>query len=168
MRAFIVILAALLPLVVGGCATTVTQIGKINMVSNRNIETDFDYGLLSSYAGGSEREIVGSRAETIEQAIDNTVKNVPGGEFLMNAVIYLVERKKDLYFAAQGDVWGRTDDVSYRGFKVGDRVTFKKKKKVYEGVITGLEDSERCYVKIEVDGEEKRVEVPYDVLAKAE
>jgi len=48
MRAFIVVFVVLLPLVIGGCATTVTQIGKINMVSNRNIETDFDYGLLSS------------------------------------------------------------------------------------------------------------------------
>jgi hypothetical protein len=145
-----------------GC-TSVMQIGKINLISNRNVETDFDYGLISSYAGGSDKEIKKTKAESIEQAIDQTVKKVPGGEFLMNASIFMVNNR---YFAVQGDVWGRKDNVSYRGFSVGDRVTFKKGGEVMYGVIKGLKDDQTCYV--QVDGTEGGIEVRYDVLAKGE
>ena len=149
-------------LLLTGC-TSVMQIGKINMISNRNVETKFDYSLISSYAGGSDKEIKRSRAQTIEQAIDQTVKKVPGGEFVMNASIFMVNNR---YFAVQGDVWGRKDDLSYRGFAVGDRVTFKRLGDVLYGVITGLKDDQTCYVK--VDGGDSGLEVRYDILAKGQ
>ncbi len=147
-------------LLLTGC-TSVMQIGKINMISNRNVETSFDYSLISSYAGGSQKEIKKTRSETIEQAIDQTVKKVPGGEFVMNASIFMVNNR---YFAVQGDVWGRKDDLSYRGFAVGDRVTFKHLGQVQSGVITGLKDDQTCYVK--VDDTDGGIEVRYDILAK--
>ncbi len=53
-------------LLLTGC-TSVMQIGKINMISNRNVETSFDYSLISSYAGGSQKEIKKTRSETIDQ-----------------------------------------------------------------------------------------------------
>ena len=152
-------------LVTSGCVT-VRQIGRINMISNRNVQTQFDYGLLSSYAGGSEKELKKAKAENIEQAIDQTVKRVPGGEFLMNAVIFQIDRKRRHYYAVQGDVWGRSDDLSYRGFKVGDKVTFKRRGDVVSGTISGLKDDQTCYVELS-DGE-KGVEVRYDALAKGQ
>ncbi|MSP55873.1 MAG: hypothetical protein EXR69_09765 [Myxococcales bacterium] len=153
--AFLILLA--------GCSPSVMQIGKINMISNRNVETSFDYSLISSYAGGSERELKKSRAENIEQAIDQTVRKVPGGEFVMNASIYMIDEQ---YFAVEGDVWGRKGNVSYRGFAVGDRVTFKRVGQIVYGVVTGLKDDLTCYVKL--DGDAGGLEVRYDILAKGD
>ena len=161
-------ITALLISTVGCPRIRVEQKGKINMISTRNVETDFDYILLRSYAGGAESEIKGSRAKTLDEALDQTVKNVPGGEFLMNAVIFLVKKGKKEYFAIQGDVWGREDDISYRGLVVGDRITFKRRKKgrkILQGVIIGLKDSENCYVQL--DGESMGIEVRFDQLVKS-
>jgi hypothetical protein len=95
-------IAILFITIMASCGS-VKQIGKVNMISNRNIERNLDYKPLLNYAGGSNRELRKSRAKTIEQAIDQTVKKVPGGEFLMNVKIYFVKGK---YYAAEGDVWG--------------------------------------------------------------
>jgi hypothetical protein len=145
-----------------GC-TSVKQIGKVNMVSNRNVETDFEYVLLSSYAGSSDKELKRSKAESVEQAIDDTVRKVPGGEFMMNVSMYVINNDR---FAVVGDVWGRTENVAYRGFRVGDRVTFKRGGKVVYGQITGLKDDKTCFV--QPDGDEAGVEVAYDELAKGQ
>lgn len=153
---------ALALLVVGGC-TSVKQIGKVNMISNRNIETDFEYVLLSSYAGSSDKELKRSKAETLEQAVDDTVRRVPGGEFMMNVSLYAINNDR---FAVVGDVWGRSENVAYRGFRVGDRVTFKRAGKVVYGQITGLKDDKTCFV--QPDGDEAGVEVAYDDLAKGQ
>ena len=150
-------------ILLAGCSPSVMQIGKINMISNRNVETSFDYALISSYAGGSERELKQSRSENIEQAIDQTVRKVPGGEFIMNASIYMIDEE---YFAVEGDVWGRKGNVAYRGFSVGDRVTFKRLGQIVYGAVTGLRDDTTCYVK--VDGSDAGLEVRYDILAKGD
>src|SRR5258705_8863905 len=79
------------------------QVGQVNMTSNRNIDPKLDYKVLSTYTGASTKELRKSRAKTLQQAIDETVKKIPGGEFLMNVKIYLVNGE---YFAVEGDVWG--------------------------------------------------------------
>ena len=33
-------------ILLAGCSPSVMQIGKINMISNRNVETSFDYALI--------------------------------------------------------------------------------------------------------------------------
>lgn len=91
-----------LALLMGSCMS-VKQIGKLNMVSNRNVDSKMDYSNLKNYAGGSRRELKRLKSETLEGAIDNVVKKVPGGEFLKNVKIYVVNTK---YYAVEGDVWG--------------------------------------------------------------
>lgn len=145
-----------------GCVT-VKQIGKVNMISNRNVEPTVDYGLITTYAGGSQRELRRSRAESVEQAVDDTVKKVPGGEFLVNARLFIIN---DKYFAAEGDVWGRKGNLSFRGFSVGDVVNIKTPFGIKTGVVTALRDDKTCFVK--TDDGEVITEFKYDVLVKGQ
>jgi hypothetical protein len=139
------------------------QIGKMNLMSDRNIDSKLDYKAITTYAGGGEREIKKSRALTLEEALDNTVKRVPGGEFVMNAKIYQAGK----YFAVEGDVWGKSTDEkpSYKGYKIGDKVTWKKIGKFREGKIKAFKDSDLCLVENE-DG--RTVTVLIEKLSKIE
>ena len=149
--------------------TSVKQIGKINMISTRNVDPNLKYEVISTYSGGSKRELKKSKSTSIEDAIDQTVKKVPGGEFLMNCKIYLINSK---YIAVEGDVWGNPKQQSFRGFKVGDKVTWKNQAllngtKFLTGTISALKDDKTCYVK--VDNEiDKIVELSYDDITKSD
>jgi len=134
------------------------------MVSERNIDTKTEYSLLRSYMGGSDKEIRSSRAETLEEATNETVKNTPGGEFLKNVKYYLVIKGKELFYAVEGDVWGIAGTENFRGFKVGDRVQWKDGKGTRKGKITGLKDSKECMIKEEGKTESKAIS--YDKITK--
>jgi len=142
-------LLALLVITAVSSCTSVKQIGKVNMVSNRNVDPNLGYGVITTYSGGSKRELKKSRAISIEEAIDQTVRKVPGGEFLMNAKIYMVDGK---YIAVEGDVWGVKSNVAFRGFKVGDTVTWKVMFNFKIGTIKSLIDDKTCLIETE-DGD---------------
>lgn len=89
-------------LLISSC-TSVKQIGEFTIVSTRNIEYNSKYVLLSTYSGGTRKELRKSTCKTIEEAINKTVKSVQGGEYLMNAKVYSIDEE---YFAVEGDVWG--------------------------------------------------------------
>lgn len=114
------------------------------MISNRNVESKADYVLLKNYAGGDMREIKKAlkktKAVTLDQAVDETARNVAGGEFLKNVKVYGVKKKDKMYLFIEGDVWGLTDNISYRGFKIGDIVQWKDFTGTHKGKITGLTD----------------------------
>ena len=154
----------LLAILMASCVS-VKEIGKVNMISNRNIDPNLKYQLITTYSGGSNHEFKKSTAKTIEDAIDETVKKIPGGEFLMNAKIYSVNGQ---YFAVEGDVWGEINNQSYRGFKVGDKVTWKKLGDFYIGAIYALKDDKTCYVSTSIgnDGKNEIVELSYDDITK--
>jgi len=141
--------------------TSVKQIGKVNMISNRNIDTKLDYKVISTYSGGSDKELKKSKAKTIEDAIDQTVRKIPGGEFLMNTKLYLIDGQ---YFAIEGDVWGTKTNITYRGFEIGDKVTWKSSGKYKTGNITSLKDDKTCLIKTE---DQKTVEKKYDEISKS-
>jgi hypothetical protein len=146
----------------------VIQLGKLNMISNRNIESKADYVLLKNYAGGDIKEIKKAlkktKASSLDQAVDETVKNVAGGEFLKNVKVYGIKKKDKLYLYVEGDVWGLNDNISYRGFKLADVVQWKDVTGYKKGVITGLTDSEKCMVKEE--GAEFSVPMKYINIIK--
>lgn len=141
--------------------TSSKQIGSVNMISNRNVDPSLNYAAISTYSGGTNRELRKSRATTIEDAINQTVKKIPGGEFLMNAKIFLVDKK---YYAVEGDVWGTTSNISYRGFKSGDKVTWKVNGSYKSGVIKSLTDDKSCLVETDSGNV---VEKRYDKISKA-
>jgi hypothetical protein len=173
------LLAAILIALLSSCMS-VRQIGQFNMISTRNIDSKTTYVLLKTYAGGDKKELKKARAETIDQAIDKTVKSVPGGEYMMNVKIYIITKGDAMYFAAEGDVWGRGTTAasgevvaaSYKGFKVGDTVTWKNPKKIraandpdyLTGKITSLKGETSCMVKCNETSETK--ELLYTDLAK--
>lgn len=154
-------------LIVLACASfcscmSVKEIGRLNMISTRNVNPELEYKVITTYSGGSQKELKKSKAETIQDAMEQTVRKVPGGEFLMNVKIFQINNK---YFAAEGDVWGVESNLAYRGFKVGDRVVWKTITGVKEGTIKSLKDDETCFVEIE-DG--RITEKKYDSISKAE
>jgi hypothetical protein len=132
------------------------------MISNRNIDTKLNYEVISTYSGGSKRELKKSKAKTIEEAIDQTVRKIPGGEFLMNVKIYII---KGQYIAVVGDVWGVKSNITFRGFRVGDKVIWKVTGSFKTGTIKSLKDDKTCLIETE-NGD--IVEKKYDDISKAE
>jgi hypothetical protein len=130
------------------------------MISSRNVDSDLNYVRLESYSGLSRRVLKKSRHENMEEAISDVVRDVPGGEFLMNAKMYLIRGK---YFAVEGDVWG-TERNEMKGFATGDRVQWKVLTVRKVGRIAGLVDDEHCMVIC--DGNERAERVRYDQIVK--
>jgi hypothetical protein len=139
----------------------VKQIGKINMISNRNVDSKTDYVLLKNYMGGSKKQLRKLKALTLEDAIDKVVRNTPGGEFLKNVKVYSLNGK---YYAVEGDIWGIASNANFQGFKVGDSVQWKEGVTTYKGEITDLKDDKQCTVKLESSGDLKVVK--YSELLK--
>ncbi len=111
--------------------------------------------------GASKQEIKKSRALTIEDAVDQVVRSTPGGEYLKNVKIYMTSKK---YLAVEGDVWGATDNINFRGFKIGDKVKWTKRFKDYTGVIIDLKSDKICTIKSNED--QSILEVEYEDLIK--
>ncbi|MBK6834244.1 MAG: hypothetical protein IPG89_08235 [Bacteroidetes bacterium] len=137
------------------CIST-KQIGDLNMISTRNVETKTDYVLIRNYMGGTKRELKRSKAKDLKDAVNNLVKQTPGGEFVKNAKVYLVNGK---YYAVEGDIWGIAQNINFRGFKVGDIVQYKGNKYT----ITELKNDKVCTIK---DDNEKIREASYDDLKR--
>lgn len=146
--------------------SSIKQIGDLNMISKRNINLDEEYTQLRTYAGSSsnrelKKEFSRVKSTSIDMAVDHTVRNTPGGEFLTNVKIYTLNGE---YFVVQGDVWGIAGkEIDYKGWKVGDRVQFKKGFNTVEGSILDLKNSEEATVK---DSEGNIISVKYDRLTK--
>jgi hypothetical protein len=142
------------------CAT-IKQVGSVDMISTRSLESSTNYVLLKSYMGTSPKEIRKSRSIKLEDAINNVVKATPGGEYLKNVKIYRTSNK---YLAVEGDVWGTTTNVNFQGYTVGDKVTWTKLFKNYSGIIVNLKDDKTCTIKR--DSDQTIVEVDYKDLTK--
>ena len=159
MKKYIVIFASI---VLSSCSS-VREIGDVNMVSARNIDTNGNYVLLKSYMGGEKQEIKESKRleiTSIEQAINKVVKQTAGGEFLKNVKVYLVD---DKYIAVEGDVWGVAGmKENFRGFSQGDHVVYKNKRK---GTLIALKNDKTCI--FQEFGENKSSEISYDNITKA-
>jgi hypothetical protein len=164
MKKFIVVFLIILTLGVFLTSCSHKLIGKLTMMADRNIENKTDYVLLSSYAGGSKKEIRKSKAETIEEALNQTVKSVPGGEFGKNVKIYFVSPRKR--YAVECDVWGLSNNQQMKGFKAGDRVQWFSFGVKHTGKITNVVDDVDCMILDDSDGQSKKVKI--ENMAKIE
>jgi hypothetical protein len=142
MKKTIFILAA--TVVMTSCGPSFKQIGYLNMISTRNVSTKENYVNIKSYVGEDKKELKRNKGKTLDEAVTNLVKTVPGGEFIQNAKVYIIDAT---YYAVAGDVWGTTEMQNYKGFKVGDRVMWKDNFVKYTGVITDLKSDKECTVK---------------------
>lgn len=148
----------------------IKQIGDLNMMSNRNVSMDTQqYELLKSYAGSESKselrkEFKRANSKTLESALDYTVKNTAGGEFLTNVRVYIMF-KETPRFLVHGDVWGvKGVEPQFKGWKAGDKVQFKSWFKSHKGVITDLRNSQKATVKLDKNGQLK--DVKYKKLYK--
>jgi hypothetical protein len=133
---------------------SVREIGDLNMISTRNVDSKADYVLLRNYMGGTKKELKRSKAKSLDNAIDNVVKQTPGGEFVKNAKMYLVKKKfsKSIYYAVEGDIWGLQSGQNFRGFALGSKVQYTSNLKKCVGVITDLTNDKVCQVKNDETG----------------
>ncbi len=145
----------------------IKQVGDLNMISNRNVNPNQEYELVKTYAGSeSKRELKKEfkkvKAETIQEALDHTVKNTAGGEFLTNAKVFILN---GTYFVVHGDVWGtKGTEKQFKGWKVGDRVQWKEITGTKKGIIVDLKSSEEATIKEDESGKVKNIR--YDKLTK--
>ena len=103
----------------------------------------------------------------MEQAVDNLTKKYEG-EFLRNVKVYVKSNGKKVKVV--GDVWGTQNtliNVSTEAnakitLNVGDSVVFKRKGKLTDGKIIGVNSN---LVIVEFDGDRK-VELKYDEVTK--
>jgi len=158
-------LLSLLLLTLLSC-TSYKEIGQLNVISNRNFDTSKDYQLLATYSGDSDKEIKKSKSPNIQTAIDDRLKNVPGGEYLTNVKIYLVDGK---YYSVTGDVFGTTN-APFKGFVVGDVVMYYhnglfRKNEYKMAVVKSLKSQTHCLIMLEDD--QKVIEVEYEQISKA-
>ena len=133
----------------------VRLIADLNMISTRNVESK-EYILIKNYQGsqGNKKQLKKSKDKTIDEAINTTVRNTPGGEYLKNVKIYEIFKGYKIRYAAEGDVWGLKDTpISHMGFSIGDKVQWTSmenfKKVVHVGYITSFKDIEFATVKEE-------------------
>jgi hypothetical protein len=144
--------------------SSLKQVGDLNMISTRNVDSKVNYVLLKTGTDDSKSNFRKNKAENIDKAINNAVVVVPGGEFLKNAKLYTDGKM----WSVIGDVWGFTENANVEGFRIGDLVLVKnsilKKGSFLKGQISGFKDRKSCIVLL--DGGEVRA-VDYVDLSKA-
>lgn len=138
MRKHTYILAA--AMLVSGCSEW-NRVGQLSMVSTRNVDSSKRYeALLRNVEGLGEM----TKDDALQTAIDQAVHKHPGGEYMMNAIIYVKDNGK--WVKVQGDVWGspvaqgaatptQTGSVA---MKVNDRVIVKWNGKMMPGTLLGI------------------------------
>jgi hypothetical protein len=156
-------------LLLGSCMR-IKPIGDLTMISTRNIDRSMDYVLVKNYQGLSKAQKRRSKAKDIEEAVNFTVKSTPGGEYLTNVKLYIVNNpmrfRKEFRqtYVVEGDVWGFKGELSMKGFKVGDKVFWNSISGQSKGVIVELKNDKQAAIQIE--GQEKVELVNYDKLTK--
>ena len=139
------------------------RIGDLTTIGNRNVDDSKKYTLLTREV----EAVAEADADAMEQAVDNLTKKYEG-EFLRNVKVYVKSNGKKVKVV--GDVWGTQNtliNVSTEAnakviLNVGDSVVFKRKGKLTEGKIIGVNSN---LVIVEYDGD-KKVELKYDEVTK--
>ena len=139
------------------------RIGDLTTIGNRNVDDSKKYTLLTREV----EAVAEADADAMEQAVDNLTKKYEG-EFLRNVKVYVKSNGKKVKII--GDVWGTQNtliNVSTEAnakviLNVGDSVVFKRKGKLTEGKIIGVNSN---LVIVEYDGN-KKVELKYDEVTK--
>lgn len=199
------LLITALPGIMASCSTyyTVQTTGSLASISTRNIDKSAEYVQLQAYAGVSRadveaaissskngkikkrnpiiKEINQFSAKSLNEAVDNVVKGVPGGEFVQNVRVFQVNQIKGYsiktYYVISGDIWGENkENPEIKGFHKNDKVVFSYTKdlkkeigtknftgeigKQYKGKVIGLKGG---FATIELENATV-VDIPYTYL----
>ena len=77
------------------------KIGTLTVASTRNHESKAEYVVLQTYTSA---KVKAKGKEVLQDAIDEAVRKVPGGEFMKNVKFYVKSNGKKI--KGEGDVWG--------------------------------------------------------------
>ena len=139
------------------------RIGDLTTIGNRNVDDSKKYTLLTREVEAKAE----ADSDALEQAVDNLTQKYQG-EFLRNVKVYVKSNGKKVKII--GDVWGTQNtsiNVSTEAnakitLNVGDSVVFKRKGKLTDGKIIGVNAN---LVIVEFDSDRK-VELKYDEVTK--
>ena len=164
--------AFLLAAVAFSSACSWHRIGDFNMVSTRNIDMDQSYVLIDAHQVGRAN----SGEMSLEVAIDNMVKHTPGGEFVMNAKIYVKQNGKKI--KVEADIWGIPEPqtkTATTDLAVGDWVSWPAELgRFKQGEIIGL-GADGALIRISTetaltfrvhDQKERTVQKPFEHLTR--
>jgi hypothetical protein len=121
MRRFGFILLVLL----SGCSWD--MIGDLTMVSTRNVDSDQKYVELRRNVEGETDDM------KIEMAINNAVRKVPGGEYMMN--VKVEERSDGDKLRVRGDVYGTPREQREDQILAGDSVMVQRYNDTHPGKV---------------------------------
>ncbi|WP_046746257.1 hypothetical protein [Kordia zhangzhouensis] len=155
---------AIVSLMLVSCGNYI-RIGDLTAISNRNLDDSQNYVLLKRDVEAIAKS---KNDDALEQAVDNLTKEYEG-EFLRNAKIYVKDNGKKVKVI--GDVWGvqltnvnvSTNASAKIELKIGDNVIFRRRGKLIEGKIVGLNPTS---VIVEYGRKNKKVELKYDEVTK--
>lgn len=152
-------------LLISSCSS-IKPIGEVETLCYQKLDDKIKYELLASNVGGGYKELNDTRMKgikTIPEAVKRVIDNVPGGVYMKNAKITIVDNG---LVSIEGDVWGiKSANVNIKGFSVGNYVIYQKGSKITKAQVSALKDSETCFI-LEF-GEDKPIEVPYLNLTKS-
>lgn len=117
------------------------RVGSLTMVSTRNVDPAKPGVVLMRSV---EAKAKTKHDDAMQEAIDQAVRQHPGGEYLMNCAVYV--KSNGNWVKVQGDVWGTpTADGVATGvqtggitLQVGDRVAWKQGSSMLTGTIVGM------------------------------
>src|SRR5690554_3043087 len=143
------IIAALSVLILSSCAH---RLGDLTLLSNRNYDSAQNYTLLERDV---KVKVKTKKNDVLERAVDKATKSVDGGEFIMNATLWVTPSGKKMI--VKGDIWGikppeeekpvaetitkvkvETTVDKVNELKIGDLVSFRSHGRWLEGKIIGI------------------------------
>lgn len=137
-------------LAVTGC--TFNRIGSLTMVSTRNMDSTKEYVELKRNVTGTSKM---KYDDAMQEAIDEAVNSVPGGEYLMNTVVYV---KDNRIVKVVGDVYGdpnaKLEEPQEELIKKGNSIHYldHKNRKVLAKILEVKGDS--CRIQIDLNKKE--------------
>lgn len=140
-----------------------TKLGDFTVISNRSVNMDGSTQYVELSRGikavGRQKK---KQAGALDVAIENLLKQTPGGEFVKNLEVMITWGGN--YVKVTGDVWGikkaEGEQTNVKGFQVGDRVQFGKKL----GTILSLIDN--TFALVQLDGDAAGTKLRYDNLIR--
>ncbi|HZH86872.1 MAG TPA: hypothetical protein VFD77_06105 [Brumimicrobium sp.] len=125
------------------------RLGDLTLLSNRNYDRSEEYVLLQRDA---KAKVKTKKNDVLERAVDKVTQSVEGGEFIMNATLWVSPSGKKMI--VKGDVWGvkpipteataitkvnvETSVNKKIEFLTGDIVSFRSNGRILEGKIIGI------------------------------
>jgi len=85
------------------CVSKYEAIGHVSLLSDYTIKPGVAYEQLTTNSGGNKKELKHSKMGSIDDAVTQVISKVPGGCFITDVTIYIVD---DGYYAVSGNVWG--------------------------------------------------------------